>query len=284
MRRTALLFLAGAALMYWVTRPVEAQLIFSKSIPPIGIGGGSFSGGGGVSGSCGTANALGKFTASTTLACATSIDNGTTITNTEVLLGPSGGAGAPTYSFSASTNSGIYACGSGWCGSVGGTANMQSPTSATITLGGGSGAGVLAVSSASNSQFTMGAAGCIGWSATAVGSMAFNTASDSCWFRDHAGGQRYQTTAAAPTATSCGTSPSVAGNDSDGIITVGTTPSTTCTLTFTGTWGAAPVCVALDYNTAETIKGVPGTTSWPMTFSATLTAADTIGYHCVRAN
>jgi hypothetical protein len=55
-----------------------------------------------------------------------------------------------------------------------------------------------------------------------------------------------------PTLSSCGTSPTILGNDTAGIITVGTTPATSCTVTFTNTFTAAPVCVLTgNYNSGE---------------------------------
>lgn len=45
------------------------------------------------------------------------------------------------------------------------------------------------------------------------------------------------------TPTSCGTSPSVAGTDTVGTITLGTGTVTSCTLPFSATLFAAPVCV-----------------------------------------
>ena len=46
----------------------------------------------------------------------------------------------------------------------------------------------------------------------------------------------------APSATTCGTSPSVSGNDVNGTITVGSGVVTACTLTFLGSWATAPQC------------------------------------------
>ena len=46
-----------------------------------------------------------------------------------------------------------------------------------------------------------------------------------------------------PTASNCGTSPSVTGNDEAGNITTGTASPKSCTLTFANTYGTAPSCV-----------------------------------------
>lgn len=45
-----------------------------------------------------------------------------------------------------------------------------------------------------------------------------------------------------PTLSSCGTSPSVVGNDADMIVTVGSVVATGCTITFANTWAATPTC------------------------------------------
>lgn len=86
----------------------------------------------------------------------------------------------------------------------------------------------------------------------------------------------------APAVSACGTSPSISGNDSVGRVAVGTTPSTTCTLTFVGAWTNAPVCFAQDETSAVTMRvSTVSATSVTFTASGTLTAADAISYHCV---
>lgn len=65
-----------------------------------------------------------------------------------------------------------------------------------------------------------------------------------------------------PTLSSCGTSPSITGNDEDMIVTVGSVSATGCTVTFANTYGTAPVVTfnnqsmsitsALTYTVSET--------------------------------
>lgn len=197
----------------------------------------------------------------------------TTATTAVWALGPvgqmrspvAGTAAAPAFSFTGATGDGLAdSAGVGVALSGNGTYIAAFPQTGGTNFG---------VQIASNGQF--------GWSSAG----AFAAGSDTIFSRDHAGAIRFQTTAAAPTATSCGTgSPTVAGNDRIGIITTGTTPGTTCTLTFTGTYGAAPVCTAQDYSTQVTFIGVPGTASWVLTSSASMGTGDKIGYRCERAN
>lgn len=91
-------------------------------------------------------------------------------------------------------------------------------------------------------------------------------------------------TGADPSVSSCGTSPSVAGNDSAGVITVGTGGvATSCTLTFAETWAAAPVCIFQDYTTARTLTLTRSTTQIVLSSAVAFGAGDEIGYHCFGA-
>jgi hypothetical protein len=85
-----------------------------------------------------------------------------------------------------------------------------------------------------------------------------------------------------PTLSACGTSPTIAGNNAVGRVTVGTSPGTGCTLTFVSAgWTNAPLCVAWDETTAVTMRASSVSTSAvTFTASATLTASDKIGYLC----
>lgn len=88
------------------------------------------------------------------------------------------------------------------------------------------------------------------------------------------------TTGAAPAVSACGTSPSVAGNDSVGRITVGTAPAGTCTLTFASAWGTAPACVIADETTSVLVTPTATTTTLTIT-GLTIAAGDNIVYHCI---
>jgi hypothetical protein len=85
-------------------------------------------------------------------------------------------------------------------------------------------------------------------------------------------------------AANCGTtSPSVVGTDFAGVITVGTSATTSCVLTFGTPFVTAPVCLltpksailaALSYATATTT----------LTITQTSTANNTIAYMCVSSS
>jgi hypothetical protein len=90
-----------------------------------------------------------------------------------------------------------------------------------------------------------------------------------------------EVTGTAPTVSSCGTSPSIVGNDMVGRVTVGTSPSTTCTLTFNAAFTNAPICLAQDETTSVTMRATTvSTTAVTFTASGTLTASDKISYSC----
>ena len=77
----------------------------------------------------------------------------------------------------------------------------------------------------------------------------------------------------------CGTSPSIAGNDNVGVVTVGSsTNGSICTITFANAWTTAPVCMAQDQTTANLLYPVVTTTTVAIT--GTLTAGDKISYRC----
>jgi len=48
----------------------------------------------------------------------------------------------------------------------------------------------------------------------------------------------------------CGTSPTVVGNETGAVITIGSAPGAACTVTFTAAYGNAPACLALNQTTA----------------------------------
>lgn len=84
-----------------------------------------------------------------------------------------------------------------------------------------------------------------------------------------------------PSVGSCGTSPSVAGNDTAGRITVGTGGvATSCTLTFESAFGTKPACVVADEDTSLLLTGKASTTDLVITAATPFTAGDEIVYHC----
>lgn len=91
-----------------------------------------------------------------------------------------------------------------------------------------------------------------------------------------------KTVGAAPAVSSCGVSPSVAGNDVAGRVTIGTGGvASSCTLTFNQPFTTAPSCVVNDESTSLLLKATATTTT--LTITATLFgASDLITYHCLE--
>lgn len=86
----------------------------------------------------------------------------------------------------------------------------------------------------------------------------------------------------APTVTgsTCGTTaPSVTGTDFAGIITVGTSATTSCVLTFGRAYGTAPVCIVGPTSTIlAALSWATSTTA--LTITQTSTASNTLSYIC----
>lgn len=74
-----------------------------------------------------------------------------------------------------------------------------------------------------------------------------------------------------PVISSCGSDPSIIGNDSAGSITIGSGVITGCTLTFNQAWTAAPICIVTS-NSAAITGGVTAvsTSAFTAGFSAAL--------------
>ncbi len=63
-------------------------------------------------------------------------------------------------------------------------------------------------------------------------------------------------------ASGCGTSPAIAGNDTVGLVTVGSsTNGGQCTVTFTNPWVNAPVCPVFDQTASTLLTPIPSTTT-----------------------
>lgn len=86
-----------------------------------------------------------------------------------------------------------------------------------------------------------------------------------------------------PAVSSCGVSPSVTGNDSVGIISVGSGVTTSCTLTFASTYGVGcnVVCVSADNSTATT-GDVSAISPTAVTFSFSATIGSGLVYYQCR--
>lgn len=78
----------------------------------------------------------------------------------------------------------------------------------------------------------------------------------------------------------CGTGPALSGNDSVGIITLGTTPNaTTCTITFSTAWLGSVVCAVSNISTGTaTYMSASNTTSFTMT--GTFAAGHNLSWIC----
>ena len=83
--------------------------------------------------------------------------------------------------------------------------------------------------------------------------------------------------------TSCGSAPSPAmgtnANNVAGSFTTGGSGTTSCTVTFNGTWPVAPVCFV--FRSDGTAVTFPTVTTTTMTFTATISPTTTYWYHCL---
>lgn len=82
---------------------------------------------------------------------------------------------------------------------------------------------------------------------------------------------------------SCGTTPTVAGTDTAGTITIGTGTPSACTATFARAYPNAPACFASDQTTIgkNPITAVSTTTAVVLTLTAASVNGDRIDYVCV---
>lgn len=81
-------------------------------------------------------------------------------------------------------------------------------------------------------------------------------------------------------ASDCGTTPVISGNDTTGIVTVGSgTNGGVCTLTFANSWTSRPVCMVQNETTANLARGTDATTLL-FKITGTFVAGDTLSYHC----
>lgn len=94
---------------------------------------------------------------------------------------------------------------------------------------------------------------------------------------DYAGHMEFSGTA--PALSTCGTSPSIVGNDNVFTATIGTSASNACTATFDNAWTNTPICVCVDAATgaAETYSAISTTA---ITFDAAADSQD-ISCQCV---
>jgi len=78
-----------------------------------------------------------------------------------------------------------------------------------------------------------------------------------------------------------GTTPSIAGKDLAGRVTVGSAPAATGTVAFGSSYATAPVCFAQNETTGEVLKAVPTTTDLVITqLSGNFVEADKVVFTC----
>lgn len=85
----------------------------------------------------------------------------------------------------------------------------------------------------------------------------------------------------APAVTSCGTSPTITGTDTAGKVTIGSSASSTCTLTFEEAYANAPSCVLTNGTVDVPVWATTSTTVLTITDGAGDFSSDVIMYICV---
>jgi hypothetical protein len=87
------------------------------------------------------------------------------------------------------------------------------------------------------------------------------------------------------TVNTCGTSPTISGNDMRGTVKLGTGSPTACTVAFASAYATAPSCIVTPYG------GFTGSVQWSvststtamiLSFSATPSASQQFTYHCLQ--
>jgi len=84
-----------------------------------------------------------------------------------------------------------------------------------------------------------------------------------------------------PNVTSCGTSPTIVGGPMAGKVTIGSTASSTCTITFDTAFAVAPACVFTNGTVDVPVFGTTSTTAMTLTDGAADFSSDVIMYICV---
>ena len=88
----------------------------------------------------------------------------------------------------------------------------------------------------------------------------------------------------AATVGSCGTSPTISGNDTKGVVALGSGGVTACTITFNASYSSAPACVATwQGSSAQTavITANPAVASLTLYFSTSVSSGS-FAYHCMQ--
>ena len=82
-----------------------------------------------------------------------------------------------------------------------------------------------------------------------------------------------------PFVSSCGTAPSIVGNDNAGKVTIGTGVVSSCTLTFENIWTNAPACFANDETGILLTRAVSTQTTLTLSVSTDFAGA-VVSYYC----
>ncbi len=86
-----------------------------------------------------------------------------------------------------------------------------------------------------------------------------------------------------PVLTSCGTSPTVVGDDKAGTVTMGTSTPTGCVITFAAAYTSAPICVVTWRATPLASQSYAVSTT-AITLTQTATSSNKIDYICLAQN
>lgn len=85
----------------------------------------------------------------------------------------------------------------------------------------------------------------------------------------------------APSVSSCGSSPTIVGNDNAGIITVGSGGVSACTITFSVAWPNTAICTSsVDVSTMSAANTSASTTANTFGFNSALGAGGKVYYRC----
>lgn len=195
----------------------------------------------------------------------------TTLSATSPIIGPTGNASNPTFSFAGVTNLGFFRDNTSSVGfAATGTESFTFSANRIGTMN--SSGGALANNTTSGtvpafvpiqSNFGTGIGAANSNSVDVITSTNIDTVR---WTNGQAYGE-----SGAPAMGTCGTSPSVTGSDMGFTVTVGSGVVTACTVNFKRTWNSTPQCVESDNSTAVTgdISAISAT-AVTFSFSATL--------------
>lgn len=95
------------------------------------------------------------------------------------------------------------------------------------------------------------------------------------------GGNSQRTGATAPALTSCGTSPTISGNDYAGTVTMGTGTPTGCVITFNTAYSSAPHCVVTSRTAYGTTALAYTVSTTAITTTQSATSSNLVDYVCI---